>query len=291
MQRLSKAMSILTTRAFGICTAFIIFGFLLSMASANANHQVVEQILEQIKRIHQLERNNRQELHLPLVTVSFAQSLDGKLAPLKDSSESDTLANFPLSGDESLRLTHAIRSMHDGILIGGNTLSLDNPRLTNRLWNSHPDGPQPIPIVLDTHLNHLSKLKDTLQAQNLIVCCSEEAADSLESLPEPVLICPCPCGPDGRIDLRRALSILYQDHGIKSLMIEGGAQVVSSFFEDDLVDALCITIAPKLISRGIAPQYGSRVLDLTSRSIVHRLGSDSIVLSSMRQPILSDNDS
>ena len=259
------------------------------MASANANDHVVEQILEQIKKIHELERNNRHErqLQLPLVTVSFAQSLDGKLAPLKKASSSETAANFPLSGDGSLRVTHAIRSMHDGILIGGKTLALDNPRLTNRLWNSHANVPQPIPIVLDTHLDHLGKIKDSMRAQNLIVCCSEQAADSLESLSEPVLICPCPCGPDGRIDLRQALSNLHQHHGIKSLMVEGGAQVISSFFENDLVDALCITIAPKLISRGIAPLYGSGVLDLTSRSLVYRLGSDSIVISSMRQPMPS----
>jgi riboflavin-specific deaminase-like protein len=261
-------------------TCFLLLLHLSSMGLASkTNNGVIEDILHQLSNIHQLIASDRLESQLPIVTVSFAQSLDGKMAPYKDPSESETVGNYPLSGKESLRLTHAIRSMHDGILIGGKTLALDNPRLNNRLWNLHLNIKQPIPIVFDTNLDHLSKIKNSLRAENFIVCCSERAANSLESLPTPVLLCPCPCAPDGRIDLRQALTQLYHRHGIKTLMVEGGAQIISSLFQEDLVNAICVTIAPKLLSHGIAPEYGDRALDLTASSSSYLLGKDIVLLS------------
>ena len=126
----------------------------------------------------------------PFVTATFAQSIDGYMSPLvvpqkNERSSSNTATtthgNYPLSSPDSLRLTHGLRSIHDGILIGGRTLLLDNPRLTNRLWgtstcknnnNDHSSNNilspttssnptqlhQPQPIVIDPNLRYLIQL-------------------------------------------------------------------------------------------------------------------------------------
>lgn len=256
---------------------------IFSVAMSASSDVVITEIISQLQEIQRSTSNRREETQMPMVTVSFAQSLDAKLAPYNEgSSHTESVGNFPLSGLESIRMTHAIRSMHDGILIGGNTLELDNPRLTNRLW---PDASQsqPIPIVLDSNLDHLNKLATSLNAQDLIVCCSERAADSLESLPHAVLLCPCPCLPNGQIDLKQTLKRLYQQHHIKSLMVEGGARTISSFLAEDLIDALCITITPKILADGLGIEYRPSIIDLTAQSHVYQLGKDSIYLSLLKR--------
>lgn len=61
----------------------------------------------------------------PFITLSYAQSLDGSIA-LFDKRRA------LISGTESLVLTHAIRRVHDAILVGAGTIDRDNPKLTVR---------------------------------------------------------------------------------------------------------------------------------------------------------------
>jgi riboflavin biosynthesis pyrimidine reductase len=111
--------------------------------------------------------------HRPFVTLAFAMSLDGKIAvqqqpvhnnqarhdedadttePLR-SATSYSSSNLPISGSSSRRLTHGLRSLHDGIMIGRGTAVIDAPRLNNRLYHNHNhnknDIHQPRPIILD----------------------------------------------------------------------------------------------------------------------------------------------
>src|SRR5574341_453241 len=77
----------------------------------------------------------------PLVTLTYAQSLDGSIAARRD-------ARLELSGPQTLRLTHHLRSTHDAILVGIGTVLADDPRLTTRLV----EGKNPQPVIVDTHL-------------------------------------------------------------------------------------------------------------------------------------------
>jgi riboflavin-specific deaminase-like protein len=209
---------------------------------------------EQHHCYQELQRTKR-----PFVTLTFAQSLDGKIA-IQGSSDicRRSSSNLPLSGPDSKRMTHALRSMHDAILIGGKTLSIDNPRLTNRLWKT---GElllqQPLPVVLDARLEHIRRLGSRRKVGRVVVCCSHEAAAAARSRAEEednpsVEFLPCKCTKDNRIDLRDALEKLYNVYGIRNVMVEGGSTVLSAFSQSRLVDCLCITIAPKLIGN----EYG-----------------------------------
>ena len=74
----------------------------------------------------------------PVVTLSYAQSLDGCLTTQRG-------VRLTLSGPESRRMTHSLRAAHDAILVGIGTLLADDPSLTARLVG----GPHPRPVVLD----------------------------------------------------------------------------------------------------------------------------------------------
>lgn len=58
----------------------------------------------------------------PLVTLTFAQSLDGKVAGSGG-------RQIAISGHESLVMTHVLRTLHQAILVGVGTLLNDNPQL------------------------------------------------------------------------------------------------------------------------------------------------------------------
>jgi riboflavin-specific deaminase-like protein len=208
--------------------------------------QVITDILEDVKSWQEEDKlRNR-----PFITLTFAQSLDGKIA-LKETTNDETSSNLPLSGKESLLLTHGLRSIHDAILVGGKTLSTDNPRLNNRLWGET----QPRPVVLDTRLEHVRKLGASQRAQDVIVCCNLKAAESFsEEFNNNLELLPCQCDADGRLVLGDVLERLQNTYGIRSVMVEGGASVHSAFLSERLVDCLCITIAPKVLGndRGLA---------------------------------------
>jgi riboflavin-specific deaminase-like protein len=223
----------------------------------------------------------------PFVTLTFAQSLDGKIALYLDDQENETSSNLPMSGPESLLMTHALRSIHDAILVGGRTLSIDNPRLTNRLWGDGSDH-QPRPVILDPNLRNIRKLSGSIRATGLIVCCSQRAAMSFAGIPPSVTLLPCRLQADGNIDLHHLLVELKKTFGIHSVMVEGGAKVLSSFARDDLVNCLCVTISPKFIgdkglpafSNAKAQTRGSEAsyTDLAASSFFP-LGNDCVLLS------------
>jgi riboflavin-specific deaminase-like protein len=224
----------------------------------------------------------------PFVTVTFAQSIDGKIALFVDESGDLTTANFPLSGPESLLLTHGLRSLHDGVLVGGRTLSIDNPRLSNRLWSLNSNvSKQPRPIVLDTNLRHLKRVlsRGMLNANNLIVCCSssalrDEEEEDLAQLATVVSFLPCRVDPSGELDLLDVLQRLRDEFDIKSLMVEGGSQVISSFIRLGVMDCLCITIAPKFLGpRGLSTLcFDTGSIQEFQLADAFTLGSDCILI-------------
>lgn len=187
------------------------------------------------------ERSDR-----PYITLTYAQSLDGKIASTSSDEGSILSSNLPISGTESLLMTHALRSMHDAILIGGTTALIDNPRLTNRLWRGDN---QPRPIILDPNLKCIRELGDNRKVENPIVCCSREALEQFVGGPSDsdLTLVACKLDEDGRIDLPCALYRLSALYDIQSIMVEGGSRILSAFAAQGLVDCLCVTISPKLI--------------------------------------------
>ncbi len=168
----------------------------------------------------------------PHITLSYAQSLDGSIT----TAPGETIA---LSSDASMQMTHQLRSLHDGILVGIGTVLADNPRLTVRKWT----GDDPQPIVLDSHLRMPSTCK---------LCQSGDRSCWVLTTPEAVSqrddcqLIIVPGDPDGHVDLNAAMAALYE-RGIRTLMVEGGASVITAFFRAGLADAAVLTVAPVFI--------------------------------------------
>jgi GTP cyclohydrolase II len=186
----------------------------------------------------------RRERHRPLVTLTYAQSLDGSIA---------ARAGHPLaiSGPESQTFTHSLRAAHDAILVGIGTVLADNPRLNVRLVT----GPNPQPILLDSRLR-IPSYANLLKDGNLpwvITTPSAEATRQADLEKQGARVFRLPQGSCGGIDLTALLAKLGE-MGITSLMVEGGAQVITSFITSQLVDQVIVTVAPVLVG-------GLRVLD------------------------------
>jgi 5-amino-6-(5-phosphoribosylamino)uracil reductase/diaminohydroxyphosphoribosylaminopyrimidine deaminase/5-amino-6-(5-phosphoribosylamino)uracil reductase len=179
----------------------------------------------------------------PVVTLSYAQTLDGRLATSTGSSQW-------ISSPESLRFSHELRVGHDAIMVGAGTVSKDDPRLTVRLVA----GRDPLRVVVD------STLRTPLTAAVL----TEEAAlgtvfavtdrspaatrDKVRALGATVLCLPAESG--GRVNLVALLAALHE-RGIRSLLVEGGAQLITALLRARLVDRLVVCVAPKILGAGI----------------------------------------
>ncbi|KAG9321765.1 hypothetical protein KVV02_005684 [Mortierella alpina] len=199
----------------------------------------------------------------PHVTLTFAQSLDGKIAGKHGQ-------QLILSGPQSMKATHILRSRHDAILVGIGTVLNDDPRLTVRLSpedlaaESTASLQHPQPIILDTSLRFpltAKLLLPTAPKKPWILTGPMHNVDKrleLEALGARVLVLDVDAR--GRISLPELLSTLYQQ-SIQSLMVEGGAGVISSFLRSGLVQSFLLTIAPVYVGEhGVSAVQDAEVI-------------------------------
>lgn len=166
----------------------------------------------------------------PLVTLSYAQALDGSIA--KRRGEPATI-----SGEQSLAYTHQLRAAHDAILVGIGTILSDDPQLTVRL----AEGKSPQPVILDSNLRTPLDAK-VLASHPLIFCSAAASRDAQQALEESGARVERQ-SQARRIDLDTMLAKL-SELSIESVMVEGGGEVISSFIDEALADRAMITMAP-----------------------------------------------
>jgi riboflavin-specific deaminase-like protein len=237
----------------------------------------------------------------PRVTLTFAQSKDGKIAgPNKKM--------VALSGEASMIMTHSLRTMHEGILVGVGTLLNDNPQLNARLLNPLTGGKQvgldllPRPIVLDSKLQTPLSSKVIANAQAgkgkapLIFTAKGSDANKAEELRKAGVEI---------VEIETTGSLLpwndvlagISKAGIKSVMVEGGATIIESLFaahqESPIIDEVIITVAPvKLGDAGLsykAPAWVSSSLNLPTT--LRSSGSNSTALHQVSlDPIIFNKD-
>lgn len=188
-------------------------------------------------------KNFRLQHGRPLVTLSYAQSLDGSISTRRGVSTS-------LSGPDSMKLTHQLRAAHDAILVGIGTVLADDPRLTVRLV----EGNNPQPVVLDSNLRLPLNASLFQSDHHPWIATSQSAPRQTEAHQSPQIktadlqargarLLHLPSDSQGRLSLTALLADLA-GRGIASLMVEGGAHVITSFLQQNLVDQIVLTIAP-----------------------------------------------
>jgi 3,4-dihydroxy 2-butanone 4-phosphate synthase/GTP cyclohydrolase II len=228
--------------------------------------------MEQIDSLLAKATDHCREMGRPLVTLSYAQSLDGCITAKRGQS-------LAISGPQSLALTHQLRAAHDAILVGLGTVLADNPRLTVRLV----DGNDPQPVVAD------SRLRFPLDA-NLLrnhplspwiatgLAAEQDRQRALEGAGARVLR--LPLNTHGQVKLVALLECLAE-LGIDSLMVEGGARIITSFLRERLADLLVLTISPMLVGGLHAVdnlgETDPALFPRLSRARCERLGEDLVL--------------
>ncbi|MGB8657298.1 MAG: RibD family protein [Candidatus Zixiibacteriota bacterium] len=180
---------------------------------------------------------------LPFVTVKFAQTLDGKIASLTGDSRW-------ISGPSSLRFVHRLRSGHDAVLVGVGTIIRDDPQLTVRLVK----GKNPKKIIVDSQLRtplDSNILKGEAALSTIIATTSlsdEEKMKEYQSKGAKVWVLKKDRA--NQVDLQNLLQELGK-RDVRSVSVEGGSKIISSFLKKRLADHLVIVIAPKIIGTGM----------------------------------------
>ncbi len=179
----------------------------------------------------------------PTVTVSYAQTLDGRLATSSGSSQW-------ISCPDSLFFAHELRASHDAVIVGAGTVLKDDPRLTVR----RAPGEDPLRVVADSALRTplTAAVLAGAAAQGTVLAVTgrapERRCEEATSLGATVLR--LPESTEGRVDLVSLLRALG-GMGVASALVEGGAGLITGFLRAKLVDRLTVCVAPKVLGAGI----------------------------------------
>lgn len=190
----------------------------------------------------------------PWVIAKWAMSLDGKIATSLGESKW-------ISGEQSRQLARQWRGKMDGVLVGIGTVLRDDPHL-----GAPPGSPRtPTRIILDTHLRiplH-SRLVNTARETPVLVVHGLPADTATR---DALLRAGCEClavpAEEGRVSVPAVLDELGR-RGMTNLLVEGGGEVLGSFFDIGEVDEVRVFIAPVLIGGRDAPT------PLAARGIAH----------------------
>jgi len=179
----------------------------------------------------------------PFVTVKYAQTLDGRIATRSGRSRW-------ISSPPSLKYAHRLRSLHDGILVGAETILRDDPELTCRLVK----GRNPRRVIVDSSLGiPLSSkvFRDQDRVNTMIFTTNHGQQEKKKALGERGVDIRVVAGDKGgRVDLRELLKTLGRE-GISSVLVEGGSRIITSFLKGGLADRLVTITAPKILGKGI----------------------------------------
>jgi len=184
------------------------------------------------------------------VTLKLATSLDGRIATATGESRW-------ITGEESRRMVHRLRAVHDAVVIGIETALADDPELTVRLGQD--DGRQPARVVLDSRqrLTPDCKLVRTARLIPTYVISVQAARPELADAGVRILTVPA-VGED-RPELASVVEALAGE-GLLRLLVEGGGQVAASFLRCNLVDALEWFRAPIVLGGESRPAIGALAL-------------------------------
>lgn len=149
-------------------------------------------------------------LHRPWIQLKWAEDAQGNMARRNPdyTPGADMPEHLPtqISSPVGMVLMHGQRAMVDAIMVGTNTLIVDNPSLTTRLW----PGKSPRPVIFRS-----SRLPDSLVIWDR----------------DPIVL-------DPNLPLEQNMHTLFSEYGISSLMVEGGRTLLDSFIEKKLFDEM-----------------------------------------------------
>lgn len=174
------------------------------------------------------------------ITIYSEVSIDGKITLARGKSSKELLDYL---SKEDICCIHEYRSKVDGILVGMNTIRMDNPSLTCRYGENRKNPIRIIPTVSLDIPEKSTVWNDENETIFLSVEKNREKIGIIESKKKKHLLI---CGEE-KIDFKKAIDILESEYGIHSLMIEGGGEINWTFFDNDLVDKIVLMQIPVIV--------------------------------------------
>ena len=185
-----------------------------------------------------------QNKHRPFVILKWAQTKNGFIAPQKK----EALSPVWISNLYSQQLVHKWRSQEHAILVGTNTVRLDNPSLNVRNWF----GNNPIRVVIDRFLTLPLSSNIFSKNQQTIIICEQKKQNKINIVYE-------------QINFSNNISVeivnVLMKHNIQSIIIEGGKQILQQFIDNNLWDEARVFLGECEFNLGIeAPIFKSEML-------------------------------
>ena len=189
---------------------------------------------------------------LPFVTIKIAESLDGKIAT--SNSESQWI-----TGEQSRDHAHRIRRFYDAIMVGLHTVLKDNPRLESFPETDH----RLTKIIIDSKLVLPLSARLFKTKQPVIIAAVKRNKAKEKRLKRKGASIFYTRPKESRVRLKELLKELNRLE-IRSILVEGGAELIGSFLDQKLADKALVFIAPKIIG-------GRRALSSVGGEGVRRL--------------------
>lgn len=180
----------------------------------------------------------------PYVTLISEMTVDGKLT-LKRGLSSKIIMG--LMDMESQRFLHKKRTEFDAIMVGSNTIKIDNSILTNRLV----EGRSPVRVIpcSDASISPESNVLNH-DAPTIVVVSGRADAGRIQAIREKgaeVMVCG-----DGHVDLDLMMEGLVKK-GIERLMVEGGPTLIWLLIQKRMIDHIIIIQIPYIIGGDSTP--------------------------------------
>ncbi|CAH2031244.1 bifunctional diaminohydroxyphosphoribosylaminopyrimidine deaminase/5-amino-6-(5-phosphoribosylamino)uracil reductase RibD [Trichlorobacter ammonificans] len=174
---------------------------------------------------------------LPHVIYKTAMTLDGAIATITGHSRWVT-------GEEARVQVHRLRARCDAVMVGVDTIIVDNPQLTVR----HVRGRDPLRVVVDTRLRtpeSVAVLSGPQAKKTIIATCetNPRVHRRYQVQGATVLVCE---EQGGRVSMPDLLGKLGE-MGVRTLLLEGGSRLAGDMVQAGLIDEFMLFYAPKII--------------------------------------------
>lgn len=193
-----------------------------------------------------MDKNKR-----PWIVVNAAMTADGKI-------DSAARKGAKISSDSDWARVDLLRAEVDAVMVGGNTLIAEDPRLTvksaelrtARLASGRPENPAKVGIISQADLPLDGKFLTAGGARVFIFTTNKTAPEQIAALRVQGVEVVVSAGQ--RVDLYQAMAYLG-DAGIVRVLLEGGGTLNAAMLADGLVDEIQLYIAPVIFGGANAP--------------------------------------
>lgn len=241
------------------------------LQEANVKTEKFNELKEELEELSEIFLHSMRT-QTPFVALKVAASLDGQIALQNGESRW-------ITGESARQHVQYLRGCFDAVLVGANTVLKDNPRLNAR--DPRFAEKKSKVVIFDPDGRSFSFLKDSAllkvrAAENVVLVVKPGVANDLGCV-----TIEADLDASGNFDLSQVLQKLFH-LGLRSVLVEGGAQVVSSFLNQRRAQRVFLFLAPKVLGRGLAWSSGFSIDRLEDalqlvRPKVTSIGTDLLV--------------